>query len=82
MTRCIFGTEDIPVLGCFVRRTGVRADPEKLSQLDQRIRVSSTCASGWVSPTSCTSPKGIRREDTSARVVVEKDVTWSWTVEH
>ena len=30
LKKCIFGSAEIPVLGCFVGRNGVRADPEKV----------------------------------------------------
>jgi hypothetical protein len=31
--KCIFGAPEIPVLGCFVGRNGVRADPEKIKAI-------------------------------------------------
>ena len=33
--KCIFGAEEIPVLGCFVGKHGVRADPEKVNAITE-----------------------------------------------
>ncbi|GMF60208.1 unnamed protein product [Phytophthora fragariaefolia] len=33
--KCIFGAEDIPFLGCFLGKDGVRADPEKVCAIAQ-----------------------------------------------
>ncbi|KAE8970682.1 hypothetical protein PF011_g26328 [Phytophthora fragariae] len=33
LKKCVFGAPEIPVLGCYVSRSGVRADPEKISSI-------------------------------------------------
>ncbi len=33
LQKCIFGASEIPVLGCFVGKNGVRADPEKIKSI-------------------------------------------------
>jgi len=35
LKKCIFGAPEIPVLGCFVGRNGVRPDPEKLQAISK-----------------------------------------------
>ncbi|GMF52940.1 unnamed protein product [Phytophthora fragariaefolia] len=35
INKCIFGTEKIPFLGCFLGKDGVRADPEKVTAIVQ-----------------------------------------------
>ncbi|KAF1334714.1 reverse transcriptase, partial [Globisporangium splendens] len=39
--KCMFGVDEIPVLGCFVGKNGVRPDPEKIKAIN-----------GWPVPTS------------------------------
>jgi hypothetical protein len=33
LKKCVFAAEEIPVLGCFVSKNGVRADPEKIRSI-------------------------------------------------
>ncbi|KAE8905878.1 hypothetical protein PF003_g10293 [Phytophthora fragariae] len=33
LKKCVFCAPEIPVLGCYVRKSGVRADPEKISSI-------------------------------------------------
>ncbi|KAE8882311.1 hypothetical protein PF005_g28784 [Phytophthora fragariae] len=35
INKCIFGAEEIPVLGCFLGKDGVRADPERVGAIAQ-----------------------------------------------
>ena len=35
INKCIFGAEEIPVLGCFLGKDGIRADPEKVDAISQ-----------------------------------------------
>jgi hypothetical protein len=35
INKCIFGAEEIPFLGCFFGKDGVRADPEKIEAISQ-----------------------------------------------
>ena len=35
LKKCVFGASEIPVLGCFVGRNGVRADPEKIRAIQE-----------------------------------------------
>ncbi|KAF4032791.1 Calponin homology domain-containing proteinromo [Phytophthora infestans] len=85
LKKCIFCAPEIPVLGCFVSKNGVRADPEK---------VSSVCA--WHMPQNPTELRqwlglanylhkytknyaGLIQPLSS---LLKKDVSWSWTSAH
>ncbi|KAG3233246.1 hypothetical protein PI124_g21675 [Phytophthora idaei] len=85
LKKCIFCAPKIPVLGCYVSKNGVRADPEK---------VSSICA--WPTPQSRTEQRqwlglanylhkytknyaGLIQPLSS---MLKKDATWSWTSAH
>ncbi|KAG2980721.1 hypothetical protein PC118_g11019 [Phytophthora cactorum] len=85
LKKCIFCAPEIPVLGCYVSKNGVRADPEK---------VSSICA--WPTPQNPTELRqwlglanylqkytknyaGLIQPLSS---LLKKDATWSWTSAH
>ena len=56
-SKCIFGVEEIPFLGCFTGKRGLRADPAKVKDIvDWPIpKNKKTCVSGLTSPITCTS---------------------------
>jgi hypothetical protein len=81
LDKCIFGADEIPVLGCFVGVDGVRADPEKVKAIAE-----------WPQPQSV---KDLRKwlglanylhkytKDYAAMArpltqLLKKDVDWSW----
>ncbi|KAJ0392600.1 hypothetical protein ATCC90586_010875 [Pythium insidiosum] len=85
LKKCIFFAPEIPVLGCYVSKDGVRADPEK---------VTSIC--GWPTPQN---QKHLRQWLGLANylhkytrnyaelvrplsTLLKKDVEWVWTQEH
>ncbi|OWY96572.1 polyprotein, partial [Phytophthora megakarya] len=85
LKKCIFCAPEIPVLGCYVCKNGVRADPEK---------VTSICP--WLTPTS---PTELRQWLGMANYLhkytknyagliqplsslLKKDATWDWRPEH
>jgi hypothetical protein len=84
LKKCVFGAPEIPILGCYVGRAGVRADPEKIKAISE-----------W--PVPC-HVKDLRKwlglanylhkysHDYASRVrplthLLKKDVEWNWTSE-
>ncbi|GMF28100.1 unnamed protein product [Phytophthora fragariaefolia] len=85
LKKCIFCAPEIPVLGCYVSRNGVRADPEKISSI---------CS--WPTPKNQTELRqwlglanylhkytkdyvGLIQPMSSLQ---KKDVAWDWRPEH
>uniref|UniRef100_H3H4F2 RNA-directed DNA polymerase n=1 Tax=Phytophthora ramorum TaxID=164328 RepID=H3H4F2_PHYRM len=85
LKKCVFCAPEIPVLGCYVSKNGVRADPEK---------VSSICS--WPPPSNPTElrqwlglanylhkyTKGYAGLIQPLSSLLKKDATWSWRPEH
>ncbi|KAE9025257.1 hypothetical protein PR001_g12486 [Phytophthora rubi] len=85
LKKCVFCALEIPVLGCYVRKNGVRADPEKISSI---------CS--WPTPTSPTELRqwlGLANDlhkytkDYAGLIqrlssLLKKDATWLWRPEH
>ncbi|KAE8953622.1 hypothetical protein PR002_g32321 [Phytophthora rubi] len=85
LKKCVFCAPEIPVLGCYVSKNGVRADPEKSSSI---------CS--WPTPTSPTELRqwlGLANylhkytKDYAGFIqplssLLKKDATWLWRPEH
>uniref|UniRef100_H3GBI2 Reverse transcriptase n=1 Tax=Phytophthora ramorum TaxID=164328 RepID=H3GBI2_PHYRM len=85
LKKCVFCAPEIPVLGCYISKNGVRADPEK---------VSSICS--WPPPLNPTElrqwlglanylhkyTKGYAGLIQPLSSLLKKDATWSWRPEH
>ncbi|KAE9214779.1 hypothetical protein PF004_g14943 [Phytophthora fragariae] len=85
LKKCIFCAPEIPVLGCYVSKNGVRADPEKISSI---------CS--WPTPTSPTVLRhglGLANylhkytKDYAGLIqplssLLKKGATWLWRPEH
>ncbi|KAE8963394.1 hypothetical protein PR001_g29386 [Phytophthora rubi] len=85
LKKCIFCAPEIPVLSCYGRKNGVRADPEKISSI---------CS--WPTPTSPTELRqwlGLANylhkytKDYAGLIqplssLLKKDATWLWRPEH
>ena len=85
LKKCVFCAPEIPVLGCYVSKEGVRADPEK---------VSSICS--WPTPTNQTElrqwlglanylhkyTKNYAELIQPLSTLLKKDAVWSWKAEH
>ncbi|CAI5705846.1 unnamed protein product [Peronospora effusa] len=85
LKKCVFCGPEIPVLGCYVSKSGVRADPEK---------VSSICS--WPTPKNPTELRqwlGLANylhkytKDYAGSIqplssLLKKDATWLWRTEH
>ncbi|KAE9248599.1 hypothetical protein PF002_g5702 [Phytophthora fragariae] len=85
LKKCVFCAPEIPVLGCYVSKSGVRADPEKISSI---------CS--WPTPKNQTELRqwlglvnylhkytkdyaGLIQPMSS---LLKKDVAWNWRPEH
>jgi hypothetical protein len=85
LKKCVFCAPEIPVLGCYVSKDGVRADPEKISSI---------CS--WPTPKNQTELRqwlGLANylhkytKDYAGLIqpmssLLKKDVTWEWRPEH
>ncbi|KAE9182825.1 hypothetical protein PF004_g24131 [Phytophthora fragariae] len=85
LKKCVFGAPEIPVLGCYVSKSGVRADPEKISSI---------CS--WPTPKNQTELRqwlGLANylhkytKDYAGLIqpmssLLKKDVAWNWRPEH
>ncbi|KAE8978874.1 hypothetical protein PR001_g24721 [Phytophthora rubi] len=83
--KCVFCAPEIPVLGCYVSKSGVRADPEKISSI---------CS--WPTPKDQTELRqwlGLANylhkytKDYAGLIqplssLLKKDVAWNWRPEH
>nr|KAE8920838.1 hypothetical protein PF009_g28872 [Phytophthora fragariae] len=85
LKKCVFCAPEIPVLGCYVSKSGVRAGPEKISSI---------CS--WPTPKNQTELRqwlGLANylhkytKDYAGLIqpmssLLKKDVTWNWRPEH
>ncbi|GMF38579.1 unnamed protein product [Phytophthora fragariaefolia] len=84
INKCIFGTEEIPFLGCFLGKDGVRADPEKVCAIGQwSVPVSQKDLHKWHGLANylhkySTNYANMARPLTN---LLKKDAVWSWTSE-
>ncbi|KAE8997313.1 hypothetical protein PR003_g14932 [Phytophthora rubi] len=84
INKCIFGAEEIPFLGCFLGKDGVRADPEKVCAIAQwPVPVSQKDLRKWLGLANYlhkyrANYAGMARPLTN---LLKKDAVWSWTSE-
>ncbi|KAE9166922.1 hypothetical protein PF002_g30997 [Phytophthora fragariae] len=85
LNKCVFCAPEIPVLGCYVSKSGVRADPEKISSI---------CS--WPAPKNQTELRqwlGLANylhkytKDYAGLIqpmssLLKKDMVWNWRPEH
>ncbi|CAH0486080.1 unnamed protein product [Peronospora farinosa] len=85
LKKCVFCAPEIPVLGCYVSKEGVRADPEKISSI---------CS--WPTPRNQTElrqwlglanylhkyTKNYAELIQPLSTLLKKDAVWLWTAEH
>ncbi|KAF1323160.1 Pol protein, partial [Globisporangium splendens] len=82
LKKCIFGASEIPILGCYVGKAGVRADPEKIKAIaDWPIPKNVKDLRKWLGLANY-----LRKysHNYAARVrplthLLKKDVEWDWT---
>ncbi|KAF1318873.1 reverse transcriptase, partial [Globisporangium splendens] len=69
LKKCMFFAPEIPVLGCFVGKSGVRVDPEKVKAIDD-----------WPVPKKSNSYDNALVQPLTQ--LLKKDVEWKWSKDH
>ncbi|GMF46071.1 unnamed protein product [Phytophthora fragariaefolia] len=84
INKCIFGVEEIPFLGCFLGKDGVRADPKKVCAIAQwPVPVSQKNLRKWLCLTNYLHKYSANYADMTRSLtnLLKKDAVWSWTSE-
>ncbi|KAF1331522.1 Pol protein, partial [Globisporangium splendens] len=82
LKKCVFGASEIPILGCYVGKAGVRADPEKIKAIaDWPIPKNVKDLRKWLGLANYLHKYS---HNYAARVrplthLLKKDVEWDWT---
>ena len=82
LKKCIFGAQEIPVLGCFVGIQGVRADPEKVKAIsDWPVPKSVKELRKWLGLTNYLHKYSKNYADLVRPLsqLLRKNVQWDWT---
>lgn len=82
--KCIFGAEEIPVLGCFVGKQGVRVDPEKVKSIvEWPIPQSVKELRKWLGLANYLHKYTKNYADIvrPLSALLRKDAVWNWTAE-
>ncbi|KAE8902055.1 hypothetical protein PF003_g14177 [Phytophthora fragariae] len=84
INKCIFGAEEIPFLGCFLGKDGVRADPEKVCAIAQwPVPVSQKDLRKWLGLANHLHKYSANYAEMARPLtnLLKKDAVWSWTSE-
>ncbi|KAE8976274.1 hypothetical protein PF004_g24177 [Phytophthora fragariae] len=84
INKCIFGAEEIPFLGCFLGKDGVRADPEKVCAIAQwSVPVSQKALRKWLGLANYLHKYSANYAEVARPLtnLLKKDAVWSWTSE-
>ncbi|GMF49819.1 unnamed protein product [Phytophthora fragariaefolia] len=84
INKCIFGAEEIPFLGCFLGKDGVRADPEKVCAIAQwPVPVSQKDLRKWLGLVNYLHEYSANYADMARPLtnLLKKNAVWSWTSE-
>ncbi|KAE9049336.1 hypothetical protein PR001_g3411 [Phytophthora rubi] len=84
INKCIFGAEEIPFLGCFLGKDGVRADPEKVCAIAQwPVPVSQKDLRKWLGLANYLHKYSANYAEMARPLtnLLKKDAVWSWTSE-
>ncbi|KAE8977858.1 hypothetical protein PR001_g25013, partial [Phytophthora rubi] len=84
INKCIFGAEEIPFLGCFLGKDGVRADPEKVCSIAQwPVPVSQKDLRKWLGLANYLHKYSANYAEVARPLtnLLKKDAVWSWTSE-
>ncbi|KAE9040575.1 hypothetical protein PR002_g4900 [Phytophthora rubi] len=84
INKCIFGVEEIPFLGCFLGKDGVRADPEKVCAIAQwPVSVSQKDLRKWLGLANYLQKYSANYAEMTRPLtnLLKKDAVWSWTSE-
>ncbi|KAE9198507.1 hypothetical protein PF005_g16115 [Phytophthora fragariae] len=84
INKCNFGAEEIPFLGCFLGKDGVRADPEKVCAIAQwPMPVSQKDLRKWLGLSNYLHKYSANYAEMARPLtnLLKKDAVWSWTSE-
>ncbi|KAE8997641.1 hypothetical protein PR002_g18974 [Phytophthora rubi] len=84
INKCIFGAEEIPFLGCFLGKDGVRADPEKVCAIAQWPEpVSQKDLRKWLGLANYLHKYSANYAEMTRPLtnLLKKDAVWTWTSE-
>ncbi|KAE9164910.1 hypothetical protein PF004_g29673 [Phytophthora fragariae] len=84
INKCIFGAEEIPFLGCFLGKDGVRADPEKVCAIAQwPVPVSQKDLLKWLGLAYYLHKYSANYAEMARPLtnLLKKEAVWSWTSE-
>ncbi|GMF39898.1 unnamed protein product [Phytophthora fragariaefolia] len=82
--KCIFGAEEIPFLGCFLMKDGVRADPEKVCAIAQcPVTVSQMDLRKWLGLANYLHKYSANYADMARPLtnLLKNEAVWSWNSE-
>uniref|UniRef100_H3GD69 Integrase catalytic domain-containing protein n=1 Tax=Phytophthora ramorum TaxID=164328 RepID=H3GD69_PHYRM len=83
--KCIFGAEQIPFLGCFIGKRGLRADPTKVKIIvDWPVPKNQTDLHKWLGLTNYLHKYSENYADMARPLsnLLKKDAEWAWDTEH
>ena len=84
-SKCIFGAEEIPFLGCFIRKRGLRADPAKVkAKVDWPVPRSQKDLRKWLGLANYLHEYSANYAEMARPLpnLLKKDVDWCWHAEH
>ncbi|KAE8950861.1 hypothetical protein PR001_g33975, partial [Phytophthora rubi] len=84
INKCIFGAEEIPFLGCFLGKDGVRADPENVCAIAQwPVPVLQKDLRKWLGLANYLHKYSANYAEMARPLtnLLKKDAVWSWTSE-
>jgi hypothetical protein len=84
INKCIFGAEEIPFLGCFLGKDGVRADPEKVEAISEwPVPTSQRDLRKWLGLANYLHKYSENYAELARPLttLLKKEADWSWTAE-
>uniref|UniRef100_H3H5J1 Reverse transcriptase domain-containing protein n=1 Tax=Phytophthora ramorum TaxID=164328 RepID=H3H5J1_PHYRM len=84
-SKCIFGAEEIPFLGCFIGKRGLRADPSKVKAIvDWPVPKNQKDLRKWLGLANYLHKYSENYADMARPLsnLLKKDVEWAWDTEH
>uniref|UniRef100_H3H492 Reverse transcriptase domain-containing protein n=1 Tax=Phytophthora ramorum TaxID=164328 RepID=H3H492_PHYRM len=84
-SKCIFGAEEIPFLGCFIGKRGLRADPAKVKAIvDWPVPKNQKDLRKWLGLANYLHKYSENYADMARPLsnLLKKDAEWAWDTEH
>jgi hypothetical protein len=84
INKCIFGAEEIPFLGCFLGKDGVRSDPEKVEAISEGpVPTSQRDLRKWLGLANYLHIYSENYAELARPLttLLKKEADWSWTAE-